>query len=127
VVCFILINPGNPTGQVLSRENLHDVVKFCAERKLVLLADEVYMSNVYADDAEFVSAKRAAFETGLLEKDAIELVSFHSVSKGVFGECGRRGGYMELVGIDKSVKDQIYKLASSTLWYVGRVTCSLSL
>lgn len=112
---FVLINPGNPTGQVLTRENLHDVVRFCAKHNLVLLADEVYQENVYAEGAEFVSAKRAAFETGLLEEDAIELVSFHSVSKGVFGECGRRGGYMELVGINEGVKDQIYKLASSFL------------
>lgn len=110
---FVLINPGNPTGQVLTRENLHDVVRFCAKHNLVLLADEVYQENVY--DGEFVSAKRAAYETGLLQTDSIELVSFHSVSKGVFGECGRRGGYMELVGIDNGVKEELYKLASSFL------------
>ena len=62
-----------------------------------------------------MSAKRAAFETGLLDNDAIELVSFHSVSKGVFGECGRRGGYMELTGIGAEVEAQIYKLASAGL------------
>jgi aspartate/methionine/tyrosine aminotransferase len=42
----------------------------------------------------------------------IELVSFHSISKGVIGECGRRGGYFELSGFDPNVVDQIYKLAS---------------
>ena len=41
---FVLINPGNPTGQVLSREAMHDVVKFCARNKLVLMADEVYQN-----------------------------------------------------------------------------------
>jgi alanine transaminase len=92
VTSFVLINPGNPTGAVLSRENVKDVVKFCSKHNLVLLADEVYQENVYDDGAEFVSSKRAAYETGLLEQDAIELVSFHSISKGVFGECGRRGG-----------------------------------
>ena len=94
---------------------MHDVVRFCSENKLVLLADEVYQENLYDDDAEFISAKRAAHETGLLEQDAIELVSFHSVSKGVWGECGRRGGYMELVGLDAKVQEQIYKLASAAL------------
>ena len=108
---FVLINPGNPTGQVLTRSNLHDIVEFCSHHNLVLLADEVYQENVYAPDAEFVSAKRAAAEMGLLDASAIELVSFHSTSKGVFGECGRRGGYMELVGIDPAVEDQLYKLA----------------
>eukprot|EP00977_Amphora_coffeiformis_P004174 scaffold848_cov120-Amphora_coffeaeformis.AAC.2 len=115
VRALTLINPGNPCGSVLTRENLHDVVRFCSKHKIVLLADEVYQANVYDEHAEFISCKRACHETGLLEKDAIELISFHSTSKGVFGECGRRGGYMELVGIDPAVKDQIYKLASAGL------------
>jgi len=45
-------------------------------------------------------------------KSDVELVSFHSVSKGMVGECGRRGGYMELRNIDSSVHEQIYKLFS---------------
>jgi alanine transaminase len=124
---FVLLNPGNPTGSVLSRENLHDIVRFCSKHNLVLLADEVYQANVYDETAEFVSCKRACFETGLLQADAIELVSFHSVSKGVFGECGRRGGYMELVGFDKGVKDELYKLASAGLCATvpGQVMTSL--
>jgi len=112
---FVLINPGNPTGQVLSKETVQEVVKFCAKHKLVLLADEVYQENIYEEGGKFYSCKRAAYETGLVDKDAIELVSFHSTSKGIFGECGRRGGYMELQGIDSEVKDQIVKLASSHL------------
>lgn len=110
---LVLINPGNPTGQVLSRETMHNVVEFCASHQLVLLSDEVYQDNVY--DGEFISAKRAAFETGLLDDDAIELVSFHSTSKGLFGECGHRGGYMEIVGMDNRVENHLYKLASSAL------------
>jgi aspartate/methionine/tyrosine aminotransferase len=112
---MVLINPGNPTGQVLSREDMHKVVNFCAKNKLVLMSDEVYQDNVYDENTEFVSARRAAYETGLLDMDAIELVSFHSTSKGLYGECGHRGGYMELLGIDPNVKEQLYKLASSTL------------
>ena len=124
---FVLINPGNPTGQVLTKQNVQDIVPFCAKHKLVLLADEVYQENVYAEGATFYSAKRAAHDLGLLQDNAIELVSFHSVSKGVFGECGRRGGYMELVGIDEGVVDQLYKLASSSLCSTvsGQVMTSL--
>lgn len=112
---FVLINPGNPTGQVLSKKAVQDVVKFCSKHSLVLLADEVYQENVYDDNAEFYSCKRAAFDAGVTQEDALELVSFHSTSKGLLGECGRRGGYMELEGIDPGVKDQLYKLASSNL------------
>jgi alanine transaminase len=43
------------------------------------------------------------------------LVSFHSISKGVSGECGRRGGYYEAVNIQPEVMEQIYKMASISL------------
>lgn len=112
---FVLINPGNPTGQVLGKEAIRDIVKFCSKHNLVLLADEVYQENVYDDNAEFYSCREAAKDTGLDESEALELVSFHSTSKGLFGECGRRGGYMELTGFDPGIKDQIYKLASANL------------
>jgi len=112
---FVLINPGNPTGSVLSKKAIKDIIKFCVKHKLVLLADEVYQENIYDDKTEFVSVKKAAHEAGYLKNDKLELISFHSTSKGVFGECGRRGGYMELVGIDPLVKDHIYKLASAGL------------
>ena len=127
VVGFVLINPGNPTGQVLSKRAVQEVLRFCAKHRLVLLADEVYQENVYDEDAEFYSAKRAAFDTGLLQKDGIEMVSFHSISKGVFGECGRRGGYMEVVGFDPVVMDHLYKLVSSCLCSTvsGQVMTSL--
>jgi len=124
---FVLINPGNPTGQVLSKKAVQDIVRFCAKHNLVLLADEVYQENVYGKNAKFVSCKRAAYDTGLLDKDAIELVSFHSTSKGIFGECGRRGGYLEMVGFDPRVEEHLYKLASSSLCSTvnGQVMMSL--
>ena len=30
----------------------------------------------------------------------LELASFHSVSKGITGECGLRGGYVEYWNVD---------------------------
>ena len=38
---IVIINPGNPTGQVLTRENIEEVIKFAAEKKLFVFADEV--------------------------------------------------------------------------------------
>jgi alanine transaminase len=89
------------------------ICKFCAEKEIVLLADEVYQANVYVEDKEFISAKKVAIETPGCER--LQLVSFHSTSKGFIGECGRRGGYMELHNICPYVQSQIYKLASSGL------------
>jgi aspartate/methionine/tyrosine aminotransferase len=110
---FTLINPGNPTGQVLSREELEIICRFCAKYDIVLLADEVYQKNIYVDTKEFFSARKVAIETSGCEN--LQLISFHSTSKGLIGECGRRGGSMELHNIDPYVHTQLYKLASSGL------------
>ncbi|KAK5889113.1 hypothetical protein CesoFtcFv8_015144 [Champsocephalus esox] len=45
--------------------------------------------------------------------DTVELASFHSASKGFMGECGLRGGYVELVNLDPDVMKCIYKLFST--------------
>lgn len=44
---IVFINPGNPTGQCLSSENLQQLIKFAYDEKLVLMADEVYQENIY--------------------------------------------------------------------------------
>jgi hypothetical protein len=48
-------------------------------------------------------------------RSGTEIVSFHTVSKGAYGECGLRGGYMELYNMDPEVIDQIYKMSSINL------------
>ena len=119
-----MINPGNPSGNVMTHCDIQTITEFCSENGIVMLADEVYQTNVYAPSAEFVSAKKVAMDCNLRE---LQLVSFHSTSKGLIGECGRRGGYMELHHIDPFVQSQLYKLASSELCsgVVGQVMTSL--
>uniref|UniRef100_A0A7N0UZB3 alanine transaminase n=1 Tax=Kalanchoe fedtschenkoi TaxID=63787 RepID=A0A7N0UZB3_KALFE len=126
VRALVVINPGNPTGQVLAEDNQRDIVKFCKEEGLVLLADEVYQENVYVPEKEFHSFKKVARSLGYGDKD-IALVSYQSVSKGYYGECGKRGGYMEVTGFAAEVKDQIYKLASVNLCsnIAGQILASL--
>ncbi|XP_008783332.2 alanine aminotransferase 2 isoform X2 [Phoenix dactylifera] len=114
VRAIAVINPGNPTGQVLAEENQREIVEFCKKEGLVLLADEVYQENIYVDNKKFNSFKKIARSMGYGEKD-ISLVSFQSVSKGYHGECGKRGGYMEVTGFSADVREQIYKVASVNL------------
>lgn len=126
VKALVMINPGNPSGNVMTHCDIQVITEFCATHGIVLLADEVYQANVYAEGAEFVSAKRVALDCGLKN---LQLVSFHSTSKGLIGECGRRGGYMELHHIDPYVQSQLYKLASSELCsgVAGQLMTSLML
>jgi len=106
---FCVINPGNPTGQVMSQEDLTAIVQLCKEERLVLLADEVYQENIYTNCKKFVSLKKVVRDLGP-DYDSFEMASFHSTSKGIIGECGRRGGYMELVGFSPEVEAHIFKL-----------------
>ncbi|KAK8551344.1 hypothetical protein V6N12_039989 [Hibiscus sabdariffa] len=114
VRALVVINPGNPTGQLLAEENQKAIVEFCKQEGLVLLADEVYQENVYVPEKKFHSFKKVSRSMGYGEKD-ISLVSFQSVSKGYYGECGKRGGYMEVTGFGADVREQIYKVASVNL------------
>lgn len=111
-VALYVINPGNPTGQVQSRKSMQEVIRFVSEKRLFLLADEVYQDCVYGDNCEFVSYKRVLAEMGPPLSDTVELASFHSASKGFMGECGLRGGYVELVNLDPTVMKYIYTLFS---------------
>lgn len=113
VRALVIINPGNPTGQTLSKGNMEAVIDFCERREVLLLADEVYQENIYSEKP-FYSFLRVADEMGKLE--TTEMISYHSVSKGFLGECGRRGGYFQLSpAIDKSVQEELYKLVSINL------------
>ncbi|XDB57347.1 PREDICTED: alanine aminotransferase 1 isoform X2 [Capra hircus] len=110
-----VINPGNPTGQVQTRACIEDVIRFAFEERLFLLADEVYQDNVYAEGSQFHSFKKVLTEMGPPYAARQELASFHSISKGFMGECGFRGGYVEVVNMDAAVKQQMQKLRSVRL------------
>ncbi|OWK49651.1 Alanine aminotransferase 2 [Lonchura striata] len=79
------------------------------------MADEVYQDNVYAEGSAFHSFKKVLMEMGPPYSDSVELASFHSISKGFMGECGLRGGYMEVVNLHPEVKAQLTKMVSVRL------------
>jgi aspartate/methionine/tyrosine aminotransferase len=39
---IVVINPGNPTGQVLNQEDIEKIIKICYENSILIIADEVY-------------------------------------------------------------------------------------
>lgn len=112
---LVIINPGNPTGQCLTESNMREIVDFCHRNKVILLADEVYQTNIYQPkERPFHSFKKILKSMGP-KYDHFELISYHSISKGMVGECGRRGGYFECEGLCDSVMEQIYKISSISL------------
>jgi glutamate--glyoxylate aminotransferase len=112
---LVFINPGNPTGQCLTEKNLRELIEFCIRERLVLMADEVYQQNVYQDERPFISARKVLMGMGRQASSDLELVSFHTVSKGFLGECGQRGGYFEMTNIHPKTVDELYKISSISL------------
>ena len=108
-VAIAVINPGNPTGAVLSWENIEMIVRFARKHKLAILADEVYQDNIYGAGLKFNSFAEVLHDMGETE---VTLFSFHSVSKGFLGECGHRGGYMEVRNMADDVYAELVKLMS---------------
>ncbi|KMZ74771.1 Alanine aminotransferase [Zostera marina] len=115
VRAMVIINPGNPTGQCLSASNINQLLKFCFHENLVLLADEVYQQNIYQNSRPFISAKKMLLDMHAPINTGMQLVSFHTVSKGYWGECGQRGGYFEMTNIPSQTVDEIYKISSISL------------
>ncbi|GAB2214299.1 hypothetical protein Droror1_Dr00018641 [Drosera rotundifolia] len=115
VRAMVIINPGNPTGQCLSVTNLKELILFCAQQNLLLMADEVYQQNIYQNERPFRSARKVLLDMGPPISKALQLVSFHTVSKGYWGECGQRGGYFEMINISPESVDEIYKVSSVSL------------
>jgi aspartate/methionine/tyrosine aminotransferase len=110
---IVVINPGNPTGAVLDEQTIREVIDFAKDHNVIIIADEVYQENVYG--AKFVSFAK------VLGDEEVALFSLHSISKGFYGECGHRGGYLEIrnsplaKGTDTKFTDIIMKQASVSL------------
>jgi len=113
---MVVINPGNPTGNVFTRSNLKEIISLCQKENICLMADEVYQSNLWNPDADFISCRKIGFEMNAFDgPEPLQLISFHSISKGFLGECGLRGGFFEVLGFPDAVKGELLKLASIAL------------
>jgi alanine transaminase len=111
-VAIAIINPGNPTGAVLSHDNIRMIINFAHAHKLAILADEVYQENIYSKTAKFYSFAKVMNEAKIGD---VSLFSFHSMSKGFYGECGHRAGYLEIRNISAEAFAQFVKLQSINL------------
>ena len=110
IKAMVVIDPNNPTGAMLSVDDKKCVIGLAAEYGFSIIADEVYRENTY-------NAKWDSFSSVLASmpeyKDNIQMINYHSASKGDWGECGKRGGWMRVInpikvkGIDSDIVDII--------------------
>jgi alanine transaminase len=57
---IVVINPGNPTGQVLTRTNIEEVIKFAYKHRLFIFADEVRLWKYFLSGKLFRSIKKTS-------------------------------------------------------------------
>lgn len=78
----VVINPGNPTGQVLSAKTAGEIITWCKDNNICLMADEVYQENIWRKGAKFISFRKIALDMGAFDgENCLQMISFHSVSK----------------------------------------------
>ncbi|XP_063912075.1 alanine aminotransferase 1-like isoform X1 [Zophobas morio] len=123
---IVVINPGNPTGQVLTKNNVQEIIKFAYKERLFILADEVYQYNIYDPESQFFSFKKVMKEMGKPYSE-MEVASFMSCSKGYMGECGIRAGFVEIINMDPEVKKMLFKAITTSLCptVLGQVTTDI--
>jgi aspartate/methionine/tyrosine aminotransferase len=114
IKAIVVINPHHPLGNILSIEEMQELIKFCEKNHLAIIACEEYQNSVYPDFVKGKLKKKAAVkdsqklditikdtEGNVLggkemtkfhsfryavnkAKSHVELISIYSISKGVF-------------------------------------------
>ncbi|MFH0902045.1 MAG: aminotransferase class I/II-fold pyridoxal phosphate-dependent enzyme, partial [Pseudomonadota bacterium] len=100
-------SPGNPTGTVLSRQEIEAIVQIAKERDLFVLADEVYREFTF-EEARSVSLLEVAEECSCLERAVI----LDSASKR-HSLCGGRIG--ALVTHNEAISAAAVRMAQARL------------
>jgi aspartate/methionine/tyrosine aminotransferase len=103
---MVIINPNNPTGRLLTKEQMEEIVIFCVENRLVLIACEVLQDLAYIGD--FISF-RSVINSMPAPFNKLELFSTHSASKSNLFNSGARAGYLNTLNITPEIKNQLYK------------------
>lgn len=104
---LVVPSPGNPTGVVLTRDELEALAAICREHGLFFVCDEVYREFVY----DLPEGARAPSILGLSDFDAHGVV-IDSVSKR-YSACGARIGC--LVTRNRAVRDAALRFGQARL------------
>lgn len=102
---ILITNPGNPTGVVLTREEMQMIADVAKKRHIYLISDEVYREFCYDDSFGIPTM-------GTIEGIDENLVIIDSVSKR-FSACGARVGC--IITKNKELQKALLKFCQSRL------------
>lgn len=90
---IMIINPDNPTGAVMSRNDLEEMVRIAKEYDLFIIADEIYMNMVYGEGKKHTALAEVIGD--------VPGISLKGISK-EFPWPGGRSGWIEVYNQDTS-------------------------
>lgn len=112
---ILISNPGNPTGTVYTKDEVHMLADIAKENNLWIIADEVYREFVY-DNLDYISF-------GNIDEIKDRVVIIDSVSKR-YSACGARIGSLACKNkdfINQALKLCQGRLCVSTLDQIGSI------
>ncbi|XP_032925806.1 alanine aminotransferase 1-like isoform X2 [Catharus ustulatus] len=98
-----VLNPGDPTGHVLSQAQMQELLEVAFEESLLLLADEVHQDLCFSSEFPFVPFRRALARLGPPVATELQLGSLWSLSHSAAAESGFRAGFLELLNVDPAL------------------------
>lgn len=101
---ILICNPGNPTGYLYTKDEIHQLADLAIKYDLFLISDEVYREFIYGDTEHYSILQERSLDEHAIVVD--------SVSKR-YSMCGARIGCM--VSKNKSVMETAMKFAQARL------------
>ncbi|MBA7691001.1 Aspartate aminotransferase [subsurface metagenome] len=101
---MLVCTPNNPTGTVLTEEEMFIIHNLCKKHSLFLLSDEVYREFVYDGKSQISALSLPEIEERVIVMD--------SISKR-FSACGARVGF--IINRNKKIMDRILKFSQARL------------
>ncbi len=99
---IVIINPNNPTGAILSRDTLSQIIEIARRYRLVILSDEIYDQYILDEEVEHVSVASLA--------DDVPVITFNGLSKCYFAP-GWRIGWGIVSGPEEVIADYVEAIA----------------
>jgi alanine-synthesizing transaminase len=99
---IVIINPNNPTGSILSRDTLVQIVEIARRHRLVIFSDEIYDQYILDEEEEHISVASLA--------EDVPVVTFNGLSKCYFAP-GWRIGWGIVSGPEEVIADYVEAIA----------------
>lgn len=115
--CLIINSPHNPTGMIIPKEKIEQVINICLENDIYIISDEVYDKLIYPD----ISYSSLASYPQI--KDKLILVNGYSKS---YAMTGWRIGYaLAPKGIMVKMNQMQQNINTNTCTFIQKGACSI--